>query len=339
MASKSQGAKKLNNMQKAAVLMISIGPEASSMVYKNLQEHEIEELTREVVNLRNVDSDAVYEVIEEFYHMMKAQDFVAVGGVTYAEEVLNRSLGPEKAHDILRRIERLMKIKGFNILRNVDPNQLLAFIQKEHPQTIAFVLTQLSPTQSAAILSDLPADLQAEVMLRFATMERVAPETVSSVEAVLESRIDFSQSTSKLGGVRAAAEVLNMIGQSSERTILARLGEQAPELAMSIKNLMFVFEDITTLDDRSIQRVMKEADNKDLALAMKHVNPDVKQRVMANLSQRAAQMIQEEIDFMGPVRLKEVEAAQQKIVDIIRVLEESGQVVIVGGSKAEEMVS
>lgn len=339
MASKSPGAKKLNNLQKAAVLMISLGPDASAMVYKNLQEHEIEELTREVVNLRNVDSEAVYEVIEEFYHMMKAQDFVAVGGVTYAEEVLNRSLGPERAHEILRRIERLLKVKGFNILRNVDANQLLAFIQKEHPQTIAFVLTQLSPTQSAAILSDLPAELQAEVMLRYATMERVAPETVTSVEAVLESRIDFSQSTSKLGGVRAAAEVLNMIGQSAERTILARLNEQAPELATSIKNLMFVFEDIITLDDRSIQRVMKEADNKDLALAMKHVNPDVKARVMANLSQRAAQMIQEEIDYMGPVRLKEVEAAQQKIVDIIRVLEESGQVVIVGGSKAEEMVS
>ncbi len=335
---KSPTVKRLTNRQKAAVLLITIGAEASSQVYKNLQDEEIEEVTRELVGLKNVDSDAVYGVIDEFYHMMKAQDFVAVGGVGYAEEVLNKSLGADRAHEILRRIERLMKVRGFNVLKNVDPNQLLAFIQKEHPQTIAFVLTQLSPNQSSAILADLPPELQAEVMFRYSTMERVAPETIASVEAVLESRIDFSQSTSKLGGVKAAAEILNLIGQSAERTILAKINEQAPELATSIKNLMFVFEDIVNLDDRSIQRVLKDVESKDLALALKHVSPEVKKRVFVNLSQRAAQTIQEEIEYMGPVRLKEVETAQQKVVDIIRGLEESGQVVIVGGSKAEEMV-
>ncbi|MBI5058303.1 flagellar motor switch protein FliG [candidate division KSB1 bacterium] len=338
MTPKSSDTKRLSNMQKAAVLMISIGTEASAAIYKNLQDDEIEDITREVVNIRNIESDSVHEVIEEFYQMMKVQDFVAVGGLGYAEEVLVKSLGAEKAHEILRRVERLMKVKGFNILKNVDANQLLAFIQKEHPQTIAFVLTQLSPNQASTILMDLPPELQSEVMLRYATMERVAPETISSVEAVLESRIDFSQSTSKLGGVRAAAEVLNMIGQSAERTILSKINEQAPELATSIKNLMFVFEDIVTLDDRSIQRVLKEVDNKDLALALKHVSPEVKKRILANLSQRASQMITEEIEYMGPVRLKEVEVAQQKVVDVVRQLEESGQVVIVGGAKAEEMV-
>jgi flagellar motor switch protein FliG len=318
--------------------MISVGPEASSAIYRNLQETEVEDITKELVSLRNVDSDTTRDVIEEFYHMMKAQDFVAVGGLNYAEEVLNRSLGPEKAVEILRRIERLMKVKGFNILKNVDPNQLLAFIQKEHPQTIAFVLTQLSPSQSSTILADLPSELQADVMLRFANMERVAPETVASVEAVLESRIDFSQSASKLGGVKSAAEILNMIGQSAERSILSKINEQAPELATAIKNLMFVFEDVVNLDDRSIQRVLKEVDNKELALALKHVSPDVKKRVTSNLSQRAAQMITEEMEYMGPVRLKDVEDAQQRIVDIIRNLEEAGQIVIVGGTKAEEMV-
>jgi flagellar motor switch protein FliG len=318
--------------------MISVGPDASSSIYKNLQESEVEDITRELVTLRNVDSEIVREVIEEFYHMMKAQDFVAVGGLNYAEEVLNKSLGPDRAVEILRRIERLMKVKGFNILKNVDPNQLLAFIQKEHPQTIAFVLTQLSPNQSSAILADLPSELQADVMLRYANMERVAPETVASVEAVLESRIDFSQSASKLGGVKSAAEILNMIGQSAERSILSKINEQAPELATAIKNLMFVFEDVVNLDDRSIQRVLKEVDNKELALALKHVSPDVKKRVTSNLSQRAAQMINEEMEYMGPVRLKDVEDAQQRIVDIIRNLEEAGQIVIVGGSKAEEMV-
>ena len=335
---KSLAGKRITALQKAAVLLITVGPEASAAVYKNLQEDEIEEITKEVVTLRNVDSETVHDVVEEFYEMMKAQEFIAVGGLSYAEEVLQLPLGPDKAVEILRRIERLMKVKGFNILKNVDANQLLAFIQKEHPQTIAFVLTQLSPHQGAAILADLPPELQADVMLRFANMERVAPETIASVEAVLESRIDFSQSASKLGGVKAAAEILNMIGQSAERTILAKVNEQTPELATAIKNLMFVFEDIVNLDDRSIQRVMKEVDNKDLALALKHVSADVKKRVMANLSQRASQTIQEEIDYMGPVRLKDVEMAQQKIVDTIRALEEAGQVVMVGGTKAEEMV-
>lgn len=335
---KSSNSKRLTAIQKAAVLLISIGPDASAAVYKNLQEDEIEEITRELVSLRNVDSEIVHEVVEEFYQMMKAQDFVAVGGLNYAEEVLRRSLGEDKAIEILRRIERMMKVKGFNILKNVDANQLLAFIQKEHPQTIAFVLTQLSPAQGAQILADLPPELQADVMLRYANMERVAPETIASVEAVLESRIDFSQSASKLGGVKAAAEILNLVGQSAERAILAKINEQAPELATAVKNLMFVFEDVINLDDRSIQRVLKEVDNKELALALKHVSPEVKRRIFTNLSQRAAQTIQEEIDYMGPVRLKDVEDAQQRIVDVIRNLEEAGQVVVVGGSKAEEMV-
>jgi flagellar motor switch protein FliG len=331
-------AKRLSALQKAAVLLVSVGTEASAHIYKNLQDDEVEEITRELVNLRSVDSVTANDVIEEFYNMMKAQEFVAVGGLAYAEEVLTKSVGPEKATDLLHRIERMMKVRGFNVLKNVDANQLLAFIQKEHPQTIAFVLTQISPTQGAAILSDLPPELQADVMYRFANMERVAPETITSVEAVLESRIDFAQSASKLGGIKAAAEILNMIGQSAERAILAKINEQAPELATAMKNLMFVFEDVVNLDDRSIQRVLKETDNKDLALALKHVSSDVKDRVMTNLSQRAAQTITEEMEYMGPVRLRDVEEAQQRIVDVIRNLEEAGQVVIVAGSKAEEMV-
>jgi flagellar motor switch protein FliG len=338
MSPQNTPAKRLSALQKAAVLLISIGSEASATIYKNLQEEEIEEITRELVNLRSVDSATVYDVVAEFYNMMKVQDFIAVGGLGYAEEVLTKSVGEERASEILRRIERLMKVRGFNVLKNVDPHQLLAFIQKEHPQTIAFVLTQLSPSQGAQILVDLPPELQADVIYRFANMERVAPETITSVEAVLESRIDFAQSASKLGGVKSASEILNLIGQSAERSILSKINEQAPELATAIKNLMFVFEDVVNLDDRSIQRVLKEVDNKDLAMALKHVSPEVKKRVLSNLSQRAAQMISEEMEYMGPVRLKDVEEAQQRVVDTIRNLEEAGQVVIVGGAKAEEMV-
>jgi flagellar motor switch protein FliG len=338
MATAKEKTKGLSNLQKAAVLMISIGPDASAEIYKRLQQEEIEEVTKEMLRMRNVDSSTANSVIEEFYHMMTAQDFVAVGGMNYAEEVLTKSVGPEKAVEIIRRIERMIRVKGFNVLKNVDANQLLAFMQKEHPQTIAFVLSQLQPQQSAQILADLAPELQAEVIMRYANMERVAPETISAVESVLESRVDFSQSSSKLGGVKAAAEILNMIGTSGERSILSKINERAPDLATDIKNLMFVFEDIVQLDDRSIQKVLKEVDNKDLALALKHVSPDVKDRVMSNMSERAAETIKEEIEYMGPVRLKEVEVAQQQIVDIIRRLEEQGQVVVVSGSKGEVMV-
>jgi flagellar motor switch protein FliG len=337
-SAKNFSVNRLSGMQKAAIVLITVGSDASAKLYQELEQDEIEDLTREMLKLRNVDSDTVHDVINEFFNMMTAQNFVSVGGVKYAEDILKKAVGEEKSVEIIRRIERMIKVKGFNVLKNVDPNQLLAFIQKEHPQTIAFVLSQLQPAQSSAILQDLPPDLQADVVHRYANMERVAPETITSVEKVLESRIDFTQSSSKLGGVKAAAEILNMIGQSSERTILSKINERSPELAVEIKNLMFVFEDIVQLDDRSIQQVLKEVDNKDLALALKHSSPEVKKRVLGNMSERAADTINEEIEYMGPVRLKEVEGAQQAIVDTIRKLEEQGQVVIVGGATGEVMV-
>jgi len=330
--------KPLKGIQKAAILMIAVGTEISSHVLQNLQEDEIENVTREVVNMRNVDSDRVSEVVSEFYQMIRAQEYIAAGGTNFAEELLKKSMGEDKAVEFMRRLERLMRVKGFNVLKDVDPNQLLSFIQKEHPQTIAFVLAQLNPAQASTILADLPPELQAEVVLRFSSMERVSPETISSVEAVLESRIDFSQTTSKLGGVKSIAEILNLIGQSAERSILSKINERAPELATEIKNLMFVFEDIITLDDRSIQKVLKEVDNKELALALKHVAGDTKGKIFSNLSERAVNLIKEEMEYMGPVRLKDVEDAQQRIVDIIRRLEEQGLVVVVGGSKGETMV-
>jgi len=330
--------KSLSGLEKAAILMVAVGTEGSASILQNLSEDEIETVTKEIVRLRNVEPELSQEVIEEFYHMIRAQEYIAAGGMTFAEEVLRKSLGEKKAIEFLHRIERLMKVKGFNVLKNVDPNQLLSFIQKEHPQTIAFVLAQMNPTQAASILVDLPPDLQAEVVLRFSSMERVSPETIQSVESVLESRIDFTQRTSRLGGVKAIAEILNLVGQSAERAILAKVNETAPEIATEIKNLMFVFEDLVMLDDRSIQRVLKEVDNKELALALKHVSPETKKKIFANLSERAANVIKEEMEYMGPVRLKDVEDAQQRIVDIVRRLEESGLVVVVGGSKAEAMV-
>ncbi len=330
--------RKLSGMKKAAALLVSLTTEESAQIYKNLEEGEIEALTKEIVALQNVNSETLGVIVEEFYQMTRAQEFIAAGGFNYATEVLEKALGDERANDIIKRIEHLMKVKGFNVLKNVDPNQLLSFIQKEHPQTIAFVLTQLNPIQASSILADLPPDIQSDVVYRFANMERVSPETIQSVETVLESRVDFSQTSSKLGGVKTIAEILNLIGQSAERSILTRINEQDPELATEIKNLMFVFEDIINLDDQSIQRVLKEVDNRQLAMALKHVSDDVKQKLLSNLSDRAAQIIEEEIEYMGAVRLREVEDAQQQIVDIIRKLEEDGLVVIVGGTRGEEMV-
>jgi flagellar motor switch protein FliG len=330
--------RRLTGIRKAAALMVALGAEESVGIYQNLDDMEIERLTKEVVTLQNVDPDTYASVIEEFYHMSRAEEFIAAGGFNYAQEVLEKALGDERANDIIKRIEHMLKVKGFNVLKNVDPNQLLSFIQKEHPQTIAFVLTQLNPIQASSILADLPPELQSEVVYRFANMERVSPETIRSVESVLESRVDFSSTSSKLGGVKSIAEILNLIGQSAERSILTRINEQDPELATEIKNLMFVFEDINNLDDQSVQRVLKEVDNRELAMALKHVSDEVKKKIISNLSERAAQIIEEEIEYMGAVRLREVEDAQQRIVDIIRKLEEDGLVVIVGGTRAEEMV-
>ena len=328
----------LAGIQKAAILMISIGADASSNIFKNLSADESENLAREIVGVSNVSSETIERVINEFYQLMMARDYLAMGGINYAQEVLEKALGEEKALELTKRIQRSLQVRGFNVLKDVDPNQLLTFIQKEHPQTIAFVLTQLNSVQAASILSDLPPNLQNEVVYRFATMERVTPDTIRSVETVLESRIDFASGASKIGGVKTMAEILNLVGTSTEKSILGNLSEQDPELATEIKNLMFVFEDLVYLDDRSIQRVLKEIDNKELSLALKHVNAEVKRKILSNLSERAAQMVEEEMNYMGPVRLREVEEAQQRIVDIIRKLEEEGLIVIVGGDKAEEMV-
>jgi len=333
-----ESADELTGIQKAAILFMVLGSGAASAIMSNLEEDEVEELAREIVAARSVSTRIVNQVIAEYHQMMLAQEFITTGGSDFAFEVLEKALGSEKARKVIGRVEKTLKVSGFNILKDVDPNQLTTFIQKEHPQTIAFVLTQLNPVQAASVLADLPPNLQNEVVYRFATMDRVAPETIKSVEGVLESRIDFSAGASKIGGVKSMAEILNMVGITTEKAILGNISEQDPELATEIKNLMFVFDDIIHLDDRSIQKVLREIDNKELSMALKHTNPEVKGKILSNLSERASQMVEEEMSYMGPVRLREVEEAQQRIVDIIRKLEEDGLITIVGGTKAEEMV-
>jgi len=324
----AQDFNELGGVQKAAAFFVSIGAEAAASVIKYLENSEVEEIAKAIIKLGHLPAATLQQAEDEFYEMAMASDYIREGGLSYAQSVLQNALGEVRAIDIIKRIKSSLQIRGFNVLKNVDPNELLSFLQREHPQTIALVLTQLSPSQAANIIGNLPPEIAKEAMLRFSKMERVSPETIAAVEQVLESRIDFSQMGSKLGGVKAAADILNLTGASVEKSVLTGISREDPDLSAEIKNLMFVFDDMVHMDDRSIQKVLREVDNKDLTLALKAATPDFADRLLANVSSRAAEMIREELEFMPPVRLREVEEVQQKIVDIIRRLEDEGQIYI-----------
>ncbi|TKJ42225.1 flagellar motor switch protein FliG [candidate division LCP-89 bacterium B3_LCP] len=322
--------------QKVAIVILALGASIGAEIYKLLSEEEIQHVTQQIALLKNIPSVTIRRVMEEFHTMIKAQEYITNGGIEYSREILEASVGEQKAKDILRDVEMSMQVKGFNVLQEVDPNQLMAFLQKEHPQTVALVLTQLNPLQAATVLIDLPQPVQVDVTHRLSKMERVFPETIKAVERVLESRIDFSQGSHQLGGVKSAADILNLVGQRHEKNIMNGLAKEDPELATEIKNLMFVFEDVIALDDRSVQKVLKEVDNKDLAFALKAVSEELKGKILSNMSKRASDIVLEELKFMGPVRLREVEEAQQKIIEIIRRLEEEGQIVL--GSAQDQLI-
>lgn len=326
----------LSGRQKAAIFILAVGPEASANIYRHLSDEEMESLTQQIAALNNVSSTLIQDVMGEYHTMIKAQEYIASGGLEYAKQVLEKAVGESRAMEIIRKVQMTLQVKGFNILQEVDPNQLMAFLQKEHPQTIALVMTQLNPVQAATVLADLPPPMQVDVMYRLSQMERVSPETIKAVEKVLESRIDFSQGGHKLGGIKSAAEILNLVGQRYEKHILNGIAKENPELATEIKNLMFVFEDIINLDDRSIQKILKEVDHKELALALKTVSEELKTKILSNMSKRAADLVLEELKYMGPVRLREVEEVQQKVIDVIRRLEDEGQLVI--ASTEDQMV-
>ncbi|KZM57979.1 flagellar motor switch protein FliG [Aeribacillus pallidus] len=332
--------KKLNGRQKAAILLISLGPEASASVYKHLTEEEIEKLTLEISSVRKVDSQKKEEVIEEFHQIALAQDYIAQGGIQYAKEVLEKALGGEKASEIIRRLTSSLQVRPFDFVRKADPAQILNFIQSEHPQTIALVLSYLDAKQSGQILSSLPQEVQADIARRIAIMDRTSPEVINEVEQVLEKKLSstVTEDFTETGGIETVVEVLNGVDRSTERTILEALEVQDPELAEEIKKRMFVFEDIVTLDNRAIQRVIREVDNNDLMLALKVASDEVKEIVFKNMSTRMAETFKEEMNYMGPVRLRDVEEAQSRIVEVIRRLEDAGEIVIARGQGDEIIV-
>ena len=331
---------KISGTQKAAILLIALGPEKSSTIFKHLKEEEIEELTLEIANTRSVTPQVKEEVIDEFYQVCLAQQYIAEGGISYAKELLEKALGNEKALDVIGKLTASLQVKPFEFIRKTDAGQLLNFIQDEHPQTIALILSYLSAAQAALIVSALPPNRQADVAKRIAVMDRTSPEVIKEVEKVLESKLAslVNQDYTIIGGVDAVVDILNTVDRGTEKHIMETLEIEEPELADEIRKKMFVFEDILLLDDRAIQRVLRDVDNNDLGLALKGANEQVQTVVFNNMPKRLAVMIKEDMEFMGPVRMKDVEEAQQKIVNIIRKLEDSGEIVISRGGGDEIVV-
>ncbi len=329
----------MNNKQKAAILLIALGPEISSQVFKYLREDEIEKITLEIANQRKVSQEQKDKVLAEFFQMAMAQDYISSGGLDYAREILEKALGSDKAVAIINRLTSSLQIRPFDFARKTDPAQLLNFIQNEHPQTIALIMAYLSPEQSGAILSALPSERQVDVAKRIATMDRTSPDVLKDVERILERKLSslVTQDFTAAGGIDSIVEVLNRVDRTTERTIIENLEIQSPELAEEIKRRMFVFEDIVLLDDRSLQLVLREIESKELALALKGSSGEVGEKIYKNMSKRASEMLKEEIEYMGPVRIRDVEEAQQKIVNVIRRLEESGEIVVSRG-KGDEII-
>lgn len=329
----------LNGKQKAAILLIALGPDISAGVFKHLREEEIEKLTLEIANARKVPQDLKDKVLVEFHQMAMAKEYISSGGIDYAREVIEKALGSEKAVMIINRLTASLQIRPFDFARKTDPGQLLNFIQNEHPQTIALIMAYLQPDQSAAIISALPPDRQVDVAKRIALMDRTSPDVIKDVERILERKLSSmaTQDFTAAGGVDSIVEVLNRVDRTTERTIIENLEIQNPELAEEIKKRMFVFEDIVLLDDRSLQLVLREIDSKDLGLALKASSTEVGEKIYKNMSKRAAEMLREEIQYMGPVRIRDVEEAQQKVVNVIRRLEESGEIIVSRG-KGDEVI-
>ncbi|TDL35045.1 flagellar motor switch protein FliG [Jeotgalibacillus sp. S-D1] len=336
----SKKARELTGSQKAAILLISLGPDAASSVYKHLNEEEIESLTLEISAVRKVEKEAREKIFEEFQTIALAQDYISHGGISYANSVLEKALGPDEAKAIVNRLTSSLHVKPFDFAKKADPMQLFTFIQDEHPQTIALILSYLHPQQAGKILSALPHDIQTDIARRIAVMESTSPEVISEIEAVLERKLSSSvqQDYSETGGIEAIVEVLNGVDRATEKTILDSLEIQDPELAEEIKKRMFVFEDIVTLDNRSIQRVIRDSPNEDLLLSMKVSAEDVKEVLFRNMSQRMAESFRDEMEVMGPVRLRDVEEAQSNIVAVIRRLEEAGDIIVARGGGDDVIV-
>ncbi|GAA2735695.1 flagellar motor switch protein FliG [Pedococcus aerophilus] len=331
----------LTGLRKAAVLLVQLGSEDSAHVLRSLRPSEVEALTAEIARLDGADLHTQDLVLGEFSSMVNAQEYYVQGGLELAEEMLVKTLGPERAKDVLSRLSTSLSQTPFSFLRRVDARLLLTYLQDEHPQTISLVLAHMSADQAAIVLSGLPEDMQADVAHRLAVMDRTSPEIVRQVEGHLERRLaNLVQSSdySSVGGLGPLVGIINSSERSTERLILEGLEQRDPELAEEVRAHMFMFEDIVNLDDRAVQAILRQADTKALALALKGVSPEVRDKITRNMSERAGASLVEEIEVMGPVRLKQVEEAQAAIIRLIRTLEESGDIIVSRGGGGDDLV-
>ena len=330
----------MTGRQKAATLIVSLGPEVAVRVYNHLREEEIEQLTLEIAHLKRVPPEQKSQIMDEFYEMLLAQNYITEGGIDYAKDILEKALGTHKALEIINRLTSSLQVRPFDFIRKADPSQLMNFLQNENAQTIALIMTYLNPEQSASLLSSLPPEKQVDIARRVAIMDRTSPEIILEVEKVLERQLSslVTDDYTSVGGVSTVVNILNSVDRGTEKNIIEALELENPDLAEEIKRRMFVFEDILALDNRSIQRTLREVDNNDLTMALKGASEDVKNRIFENMSKRQSETVHEDMQYLGPVRIRDVEEAQQKIVNTIRKLEDSAEIVISRGGGDEIIV-
>ncbi len=331
----------LSGARKAAVLLISMDEEAAATIFQNLSRQDALKISMEIAKIDSVLSSTINKVNQEFMQMVKARDYVATGGIEFAQSILEKAFGIQEAKDLIEKIRSSMQVRGFTTLQKADSGQLVNFLIKEHTQTIALILSYLKPDQTADVLSEFPEELRVDVAYRIATLGKISPQLLKEVETVIDSLAEsvISEDLSKTGGAPALAEILNQSNKMTEKTILAHLEENDPELAMEVKSQMFVFDDIVMIDDRGIQKILKGVDKKDLSLALKAADESVKEKILKNMSERAANLLKEDLEVMGPVRLREVEEAQRRIIDVIKQLEEEGEIIITGRGKEDVVIS
>jgi len=330
----------LSGIQKTAILVLTLGQDTASRILKELDLESVEDLTQELATLGSVSPKVRYEVVEEFYHLMLGKTWAGEGGLDYAKSLLASTVPEHVADRIMTQVTQHVQQSPFSFLQKAESENLLAFIEDEHPQTIAVILSHLAHHKAAEILAGLPTDKQMEVVKRVATMDQTNPEVIQEVEAGLQNRLKnlLTQSFEKVGGVESVAEILNLVDRSTEKGVLEGLEPDDPDLVENIRRLMFVFEDILRVNDRGIQLVLKEVDNQELSLALKSASDELKDKIFGNMSERAVQLVSEEMEYMGPVRLSDVEAAQQRIVDIVRRLEDAGEIIIAGRGGESDMI-
>lgn len=322
----------LSGKQKAAVLLMTMDVDTSAKIFQELDMKEVEQIAVEITNLRDLPPNVVEDVIQEFYQLMSAQNYMVEGGIEYAQLILEKSYGFEQAREIIEKIRVLTTVRGFNILKKADPQQLASFLSKEHPQTIALILSHLPPDTTADVLNEFQDDIRAETIMRIAKIGKVSPQLVSTIEHVVDevAEATLSQNLASQGGAQLVANILNKSNNATAKSMLEIIEDKDFAMATEIKRLMFLFEDVVLIDDKGIQRLLRDVDKRDLALALKVSDEKIKNKIFKNMSERAAEVVKEELEFMGPVKLKEVESAQMRIVDVIKQLEEQEEIAIGG---------